>query len=332
MGDSDTWFSPSSLLCSEGGAWLNEEGEEAENWVDQEPCFVSEDEDEYIEKLAQKESFGFGSKSRVPSSCVCSSTKSCLKCARLAAIEWIFNTRAIFGFKSHTAYIAITYFDQFLSKRVVEDGKLWAIELLYVACLTLAAKMEECKVPALSDFKVGGYNFENRAVKSVELIILSCLEWKLGSITPFHYLSYFINKFCDESRPKGLFYGAVEHILAITKETNLTDHRPSVIAAAAVLVAVDGQLSKKALELKTNVISLWGSQEKEHVFSCYNIMQNMEMGKVTTPKSVYSPNLSSMHSSSIDSTENSSSILAAGSKRRLVFTNSDQNCPPKRSR
>lgn len=57
-------------------------------------------------------------------------------------------------------------------------------------------------------------------------------------------------------------------------ETNLTDHRPSVIAAAAVLVAVDGQLSKKALELKTNVISLWGSQEKVSFFVTINFSHN----------------------------------------------------------
>jgi hypothetical protein len=46
-------------------------------------------------------------------------------------------------------------------------------------------------------------------------------------------------------------------------EINLMDHRPSIIAASAVLRALyDGQLTKEQFELKMNdVISLWGSIE-----------------------------------------------------------------------
>lgn len=44
-------------------------------------------------------------------------------------------------------------------------------------------------------------------------------------------------------------------------EINLTDHRPSIIAAAAVLVAIDSQLTKEAVELRISPIALWGSQE-----------------------------------------------------------------------
>lgn len=39
------------------------------------------------------------------------------------------------------------------------------------------------------------------------------------------------------------------------------DHRPSIIAAAAVLVAIDAQLTKEAVELRISPITLWGSQE-----------------------------------------------------------------------
>ena len=39
------------------------------------------------------------------------------------------------------------------------------------------------------------------------------------------------------------------------------DHRPSVIAAAAVLAAFDGQLTRKTMDYKMSLISLWGSRE-----------------------------------------------------------------------
>ena len=98
-----------------------------------------------------------------------------------------------------------------------QNGKMWAIRLLSVACLSLAAKMEECNVPILSEFPTEDYDFESKVIQKMELLVLSTLEWKMGSITPFSYLSYFINKFCGDSRPKELVSRAVELIVAITK-------------------------------------------------------------------------------------------------------------------
>lgn len=94
---------------------------------------------------------------------------------------------------------------------------MWAIRLLSVACLSLAAKMEECNVPMLSEFPTQDYDFGSKVIERMELLVLSTLEWNLGSITPFPYLNYFINKFCGDSRTKGLVSSAVELILAMTK-------------------------------------------------------------------------------------------------------------------
>lgn len=44
-------------------------------------------------------------------------------------------------------------------------------------------------------------------------------------------------------------------------EISFLDHRPSVVAAAAVLAAFDGGLTQKAMELKMDFISTWGSLE-----------------------------------------------------------------------
>ena len=48
------------------------------------------------------------------------------------------------------------------------------------------------------------------------------------------------------------------------------DHRPSVIAAAAVLAAFDGQLTRKTMDCKMSVISLWGSRENVSFFFLVN--------------------------------------------------------------
>ncbi|KAL6277532.1 hypothetical protein ACE6H2_021133 [Prunus campanulata] len=294
-------FSLSSLLCHEDQTCLNQLEVESNTCIDSNPCFVSVDEDEYVENLVRREAHCFGSKGF---------------------------TGRVFGFQLQTAYLSVTYFDGFLSKRSIDDGKLWAIRLLSVACLSLAAKMEECQVPALSEFQVQDYNFESKVIQRMELFVLNTLEWKLGSITPFAYLHYFIHKFCAESRPKGLFSDAIRLIVAMAKEIDLMDTRPSIVAAAAVLAASDGQLTRRMLELKMSVVSFLQSQENyEHIFSCYNLMQEMvERKDKTPPKFSISPSVLSIHSSSMDVLENS-----VGTKRRLTFSDSDQCCPTKKN-
>ncbi|XP_022741364.1 cyclin-D5-1-like [Durio zibethinus] len=334
MGEFDNLFSCSGLLCqeTEEACFSEIEGEDDESIYLKyyKSCFVLETEDEYIEKMIQRET-DVVFKTNVCFSDCPTASKSWLECARLDAIEWIFNTRTTFGFQIHTAYLSVTYFDLFLSKRSIDEGKLWAIQLLSIACLSLAAKMEECRVPALSEFPIQDYQFENKVIQRMELLVLSTLEWKMGSITPFPYLHYFISKFYGESRFKELVSKALELILAMIKETRLVDHRPSIIAAAAVLAASDGRLTRQAMELKMDFVSYWGSVENERIFACYNMMQEIEMRKSKTPKFVISSNYSSVHYNSIRAPENSSAVTTgAGTKRKLTFNESDQNSRAKK--
>lgn len=56
-------------------------------------------------------------------------------------------------------------------------------------------------------------------------------------------------------------------------ETSLMDHRPSVIAAAAVLAASDERLTRRVMELKIDIIESWGSLEKVSSFLiCFNFL------------------------------------------------------------
>ncbi|KAJ7944518.1 Cyclin [Quillaja saponaria] len=222
MGNSDTLFSLSSLLCEENEASLLKEEDDESTVINLiQPCLISENEDEYIENLFKRET-DFGSQN-----CLSSSDENCLstkrswfKSVRLNAIEWILNARAIFGFQFHTVYLSMIYFDRFLSRRLIDEGKLWAIRLLSVACLSLAAKMEELNPPALSEYPVVDFYFENRVIQRMELLVLSALEWNMGSVTPFAYLHYFIKKFCGESKTQAnLSIAAAELIVAVTKDS-----------------------------------------------------------------------------------------------------------------
>ncbi|KAL2348316.1 hypothetical protein Fmac_002316 [Flemingia macrophylla] len=180
--------------------------------------------------------------------------------------------------------------------------------------------MEEQIVPALSEYPMEEYHFENKVIKNMELMILSTLEWKMGSATPFAYLYYFVGKFCPGSKPQTIITKAIEHIVAMVKDVYLMDQRPSIIASAAILAAFDATLTRNAMDLRVRVISSWGNLESGYVFFYYNLIQEKGKSKVKTPSS----NLLSIQSVSTCVLENPSGT-SSGTKRKLSFEDRE-NC------
>ncbi|KAL4332609.1 hypothetical protein GQ457_07G024890 [Hibiscus cannabinus] len=158
-----------------------------------------------------------------------------LKYARLEAITWILKARATFGFRFQTAYLSMIYFDRFLSRNSIDSEKSWAIHLLSVACLSLAAKMEEIQIPALSEFQIEGHNFASKTIQRMELLVLDTWEWRMSLITPFAFLHFFIKELCKASPPHHFISSIIRIILFTTKEIIVMEHRPSVVAILRAL-------------------------------------------------------------------------------------------------
>ncbi|XP_057973822.1 cyclin-D5-1-like [Malania oleifera] len=324
MEDSPSSVSHSSLLCPESGSCLDEEVEK-DTFVNNnlKDYTFPDTEDQYIEMLLARE-INFGVK-RGESSCSLM-MGDWFKSARLEAIEWVLKTRAVFRFRFQTAYLSMAYFDRFLLKRAIDSEKTWAIRLLSVACLSLAAKMEECRVPALSEFQLEDYRFESKVIRRMELLVLNTLEWRMGVVTPFAFVHYFISKFCKEAPPSNAVSKALELILAMMKDANLMDHRPSTVAAAAALMALEQGLTRSELEFKINSIASCRCIEIEDVFSCYSLMQKLETEKLKTTQVMVSPDRTPIHLSQTNAFDNSSVTSAISAKRRrLAFNDCDKN-------
>ncbi|CAK7347227.1 unnamed protein product [Dovyalis caffra] len=86
--------------------------------------------------------------------------------ARKEAVDWIAKVHAHFGFGPLCACLSINYLDRFLSAYDLPKGNAWMMQLLAVACLSLAAKMEETEVPLSLDLQdpdiIGIYFLEFR--------------------------------------------------------------------------------------------------------------------------------------------------------------------------
>ncbi|CAK7347492.1 unnamed protein product [Dovyalis caffra] len=99
-------------------------------------------------------------------------TNPSLARARCKAVEWILKVNAHYSFAALTAVLAVNYLDRFLFSVHLQKEKPWMGQLSAVACLSLAAKVEETEVPLLLDFQVedSKYVFEANTIQRMEIL------------------------------------------------------------------------------------------------------------------------------------------------------------------
>ncbi|KAG0465818.1 hypothetical protein HPP92_019982 [Vanilla planifolia] len=316
----------SRLFCSEDSSSLaaHEEGDEGEE------CFVLwnasstlyKTENEYLEFLVSKEtSLTTATHSISPSPDEPAVSRDSPRSVRSESVHWILKMKSWFGFSSQTAFLAVAYFDRFFLQRRIIEEKSWATKLLSIACLSLAAKMEEYSPPLLSDYIFGDYRFSCKVIQRMELLVLDALEWRLCSITPFAYLGSFAKKFNFGHSSKSLFSRAIWCIFVSLEVIHLTDYPSSALAAAAILAASDDGLTKKILQSKISTISLSEPLEIEHVFSCYNAMTHKSSKEKTkSGKVLFAVDLPANYADAEKSNDvkNTSSFSPIGDKRRRL--------------
>ncbi|KAM0910600.1 hypothetical protein ACQ4PT_014044 [Festuca glaucescens] len=189
---------------------------------------------------------------------------------RTDAVDWIWKVHAYYSFGPVTACLAINYLDRFLSLYHLPEGKAWMTQLLSVACLSLAAKMEETSVPQSLDLQVGDarYVFEAKTIQRMELLVLSTLKWRMQAVTPFSYIDSFLHQLSGGNAPsRRAVRQASELILCISRGTGCLEFRPSEVAAT-VAAAVAGK-DHHAVDIRCNHV------DKERVLSCHEAILAM---------------------------------------------------------
>ncbi|XP_062199189.1 cyclin-D2-1-like isoform X2 [Phragmites australis] len=237
--------------------------------------------------------------------------------ARAELVAWILKVQEYYGFLPLTAYLAVNYMDRFLSLHSLpEDG--WAMQLLAVTCLSLAAKMEETVVPSLLDLQVDGtrYVFEPRTIGRMELLVLMALNWRLRSVTPFTFIDFFACKVDPGGRhTRCLIARATRVILAAIHDIEFLDHCPSSMAAAAVLCAMGETPSLESVGPGAAVNWCIGLAE-EGISSCYQLMQQLVIGNVQRIGTTESPAAVNLCCSDEVLSSHSSSSCPPPTKRR----------------
>lgn len=195
---------------------------------------------------------------------------------RREAFDWMYKAHSHYSFGPLSICLSVNYFDRFLSVYEMPKGKAWPMQLLAVACLSLASKIEETKVPQIVDLQVGApkFVFEAKTIQRMELLILSRLDWRMQAATPCSFIETFLSKIKDNQHPfESSISRANQLILSTIKGIDFLEFRPSEICAAvAILVSVEVQ----AVDID-KAISCLVHLRKERVLKCFELIKGLSV-------------------------------------------------------
>ncbi|CAH9089950.1 unnamed protein product [Cuscuta epithymum] len=197
-----------------------------------------------------------------------------LMVARNEALGWMFNVIGHYGFNALTAVLAVNYFDRLICGVSFQKDNPWMSQLAAVACLSIAAKVEEIDVPLLLDFQVtdSKYMFDAKTIQRMELLVLSTLNWRMNPVTPISFFDHIIRRFGFKDNLHCDFLRCCEGIiLSIITDSRLLHYLPSVIATATMLIAFEEIELNNAAEYHDELITIL-KINKEVVDECYNVI------------------------------------------------------------
>ncbi|XP_057764668.1 putative cyclin-D6-1 [Salvia miltiorrhiza] len=197
---------------------------------------------------------------------------------RRTALSLILQAKFSYGLDPFLVYLSVNYVDRFLSNQEFLDKSPWIPHILFVASLSLAAKMRNSDSSVLLAVlqREGGYEFEAQSVHRMEKIILAALQWRMRSITPFSFLQYFLSLLNtqDSSLTQSLKTRASDIIFNVQHELKLLEHKPSIIAASALLCGIQ-ELNPLTFSSSKITLSSCGYVNKGALLECVGMMSSV---------------------------------------------------------
>ncbi|XP_027368155.1 cyclin-D3-3-like [Abrus precatorius] len=212
--------------------------------------------------------------------CNCLQNNPSLALARKEAIEWILKVNAHYSFSALTTVLSVNYFDRFLFSFSFQNEKPWLTHLAAVACLSLAAKVEETHVPLCIDLQVeeSRYLFEAKTVKRMEILVLSTLGWKMNPVTPLSFLDYITRRLGLKGYLCCEFLKRCEAVLlSVFSDSRFMSYLPSVLATATMMHVVNIVEPRLGVEYQNQLLGILGIH-KDKVEECYKLVLEIVSG------------------------------------------------------
>ncbi|KAI5584389.1 hypothetical protein POPTR_006G088300v4 [Populus trichocarpa] len=202
--------------------------------------------------------------------------------ARLRAIQWLIKSRERLSLSFETVFNAANYLDRFMSMNQCHGWKCWMVELLCVACLSVASKFTETRTPCLHDIQMEDldHSFQPITIQRMELVLLRALGWRLGSTTAYSYVellmmeidflkSYsYLQKDLVACRITELLLGAMQ-------DCSMVGFRPSITAISALWCSLEEFVPSKSDAHLAHIKGLLNALDHKDdvVIKCHGIME-----------------------------------------------------------
>lgn len=94
---------------------------------------------------------------------------------RSILVDWLVEVSEDYKLAADTLYLSIYYVDRYLSLKPIISSQL---QLLGIACMLLASKMEEVYAPAVKEFiYIADDKFTKADIKKAEIMVLETLSF-----------------------------------------------------------------------------------------------------------------------------------------------------------
>ncbi|KAK3412044.1 hypothetical protein EUGRSUZ_I00802 [Eucalyptus grandis] len=199
--------------------------------------------------------------------------------ARKDAVGWILRVHGHYGFRPLTAMLAVNYLDRFFLSRSYQRDRPWISQLVALACLSVAAKVEETQVPILLDLQVANakFVFESRTIQRMELLLMSTLDWRMNSVTPISFFDHILRRFGLTTNLHRQFFWMCERLLlSVVADVRLASFLPSVVATAAMLYVNKEIEPCICSEFLDQLLSLLKINE-DRVNECYELILELSI-------------------------------------------------------
>ncbi|KAF8087402.1 hypothetical protein N665_0587s0009 [Sinapis alba] len=211
-------------------------------------------------------------------------------------------------------YLAVNYLDRFLSNQDMSQAKPWILKLISLSCVSLSAKMRKPEI-AIRHLLVEGEMFDAQMIERMENVILGALKWRMRSVTPFSFFSFFLSLLELKDNPLVLKHSlksqATDLTLNLQHDIKFLEFKPSVIAATALLFA-SSELCSLQFPCFSNRIYQCTYVNKDELMKCYKAIQERDNeGSNGTAMNVLDQQFSSCEESA---------ITASSPKRRKTTT------------
>ncbi|RVW33752.1 putative cyclin-D7-1 [Vitis vinifera] len=133
---------------------------------------------------------------------------------------------------------------------IIKGWKYWMVELLSVACLSVASKFSESFTPSFDEIQMEDleHSFESSTIQRMELTLLQALGWRLRSTTPYTFAELLLWSI-DSLQPhlhQELITRVTDLLLHSLSDSKFLEFRPSVVAVSAIRCCSEELLSSKS--------------------------------------------------------------------------------------